>query len=1002
MLGQVRVCPQCSATVSEQDRFCASCGHLLDGTAQRATSEDDPYIGRLVAGSYLVQELIGVGGMGRVYRGVQKALGRTVAIKVIHPHLLSDEQTVARFYNEARAASRLNHPDSVSVIDFGRTDDGILYLVMEHLAGKDLATVISEEGPLAFKRVTRVLRHILSALGEAHALDVIHRDLKPENVLLMPSRRGDESVKVLDFGLATITGPGNSSITTPGLVCGTPDYMSPEQGRGDVLDGRSDLYSVGVVLFELLTDRLPFIDDTPTKVVLRHINDPVPDPRELSPHRAIPDNLAAIAMRALAKEPEQRFQSADEMLDAVRRAEAELESAPVDVICPTCSSKNPRTVRFCGECGARIGSPSIGSAAVRSIPPPPLVGLRDVFVGRDKEARALIDRRGVVQERSVWITVTGEIGAGKTRLVEFVSDKLREARDRPIWLTPHVSGAPVPYSPVKELIAALLGVPKHHDEALLSNVAWANEVERQGIREIVTGLPRTSRKPRRIAAVAQTILGALRYSLGLSGNRAIVMVLDDFDRFDLLSIAALNTAAAKFPPRVMALATATEVPEGTQGEVVNLAGITIQDADTWLGKSDWRPTNLLASQKVLPLFVEQGRYHGNWFNAAGEPQSLADVIEQRLARLDMPARKLLQAIAVLGGKASESELLALGTNLPKATEALLEEDLVVKDEEDIEVSHPLIRSVVESSMPAEARRELHQKALAIRPPETHATEVRAEHAWRSGEAFWGLVLLEQMGEEAARRGDWASAVLAQRRGLELARRELFESGDRSLGRAELNFSRKLAQALLASGELAGAEGILREVLELSGPHSTDRSQMLVLLSVVLRLRNKLRDAARLIGQALELARRIGDVQSEVRAHLNMSQLRFLEEDLPASLQSLTQAIERMRTMGNGLAQADLWADAAQAAEIAGHVTLVSDCAEGILNALTEVETTSRSQRPFPLEDALRAEAFGWLARYHRDTTTGQDAVRQEAERLSIAIGDTTAWVLQNPPPANVA
>ena len=226
------------------------------GTLQ--TSEDK-LVGRTLPGGYHILDLISVGGMGRVYRAQQSALGRTVAVKIIHPHLLADENSALRFMTEARAASQLNHPNSVSVFDFGRTDDGQPYLVMEFLRGKDLARVAYEEGPLAFARIVDVLRQVLLALGEAHDLGIIHRDLKPENVILEPLRRGGDFVKVVDFGLAKLRADTQTpSVTSPGIVCGTPDYMAPEQGRGDTIDGRSDLYAVGVILFQLLTGRLPF------------------------------------------------------------------------------------------------------------------------------------------------------------------------------------------------------------------------------------------------------------------------------------------------------------------------------------------------------------------------------------------------------------------------------------------------------------------------------------------------------------------------------------------------------------------------------------------------------------------------------------------------------------------------------------------------------------------------------------------------------------------------
>ncbi len=190
--------------------------------------------------------------MGRVYRAEQTNLGRTVAVKIIHPHLVGEENAAARFITEARAASRLNHPNSVGIIDFGKTPDGQLYLVMEFLRGRDLARVTYEDGALPFRRIVDVLRQTLAALAEAHSESIIHRDLKPENIILEPVRSGGDFVKVVDFGLAKMRAETQQpGITSPGIVCGTPEYMSPEQARGDPLDARSDLYAVGVILYQL-------------------------------------------------------------------------------------------------------------------------------------------------------------------------------------------------------------------------------------------------------------------------------------------------------------------------------------------------------------------------------------------------------------------------------------------------------------------------------------------------------------------------------------------------------------------------------------------------------------------------------------------------------------------------------------------------------------------------------------------------------------------------------
>jgi len=296
-----------------------------------ALSPDDPLVGRSLPGGYLILELVGIGGMGRVYRAEQTTLGRTVAVKIIHPHLVGEENAAARFITEARAASRLNHPHSVGIIDFGKSPDGLLYLVMEFLRGRDLARVIYEDGPLPFRRIVDVLQQTLAALAEAHNESIIHRDLKPENIILEPVRSGGDFVKVVDFGLAKIRADTTQpSITSPGIVCGTPEYMSPEQARGDVLDARSDLYAVGVILYQLLAGRLPFEAESPTQVVLAHLTQQPRDPSEVAPERKIPQVLVDVTLKMLAKEPVDRYSDADELAAALGDALATIEKLSRD------------------------------------------------------------------------------------------------------------------------------------------------------------------------------------------------------------------------------------------------------------------------------------------------------------------------------------------------------------------------------------------------------------------------------------------------------------------------------------------------------------------------------------------------------------------------------------------------------------------------------------------------------------------------------------------------
>ncbi|AKF05615.1 serine/threonine-protein kinase [Sandaracinus amylolyticus] len=293
--------------------------------ARRESLRPDPVLGATLAGKYQVLELLGEGAMGRVYRAKQIALDKEIAVKVLHRHLTGTERIEMRFHREARAASRLSHPNSLHIHDFGTTDDGTLYIAMELLDGEDLQTILDHDHPLSPARIAALLVPVLRALEEAHRAGIIHRDLKPENVVVQPDRSGREHVKVCDFGIAKILDQDEGhAITVDGFVCGTPQYMAPEQSRGDVIDHRSDLYAAGVVLYQMICGVVPFAGENALGVLTRHLVEaPIP-PSERRHELGVPPALEAICLRALQKDPGDRWQSAADMADAVERAVREL------------------------------------------------------------------------------------------------------------------------------------------------------------------------------------------------------------------------------------------------------------------------------------------------------------------------------------------------------------------------------------------------------------------------------------------------------------------------------------------------------------------------------------------------------------------------------------------------------------------------------------------------------------------------------------------------------
>ena len=287
----------------------------------------DPLIGTLVADKFRIQGMIGRGGMGAVYRAVQEPLGRPVALKVLRivdgdpDH---EETFRRRFFREASVCSRLTHPHTVRLFDFGSTDDDVLFIAMEYLEGMTLKELFRADAPIAPRRAIRLIVQVCGALEEAHAQGVVHRDLKPSNILVTEQGEQGEFIKVLDFGLAKEFDSGRTDLTRTGSVMGSPMYMSPEQIEGHKLDGRTDIYAIGVLLYMALTGTTPFKRGNSMMVLMSHVSKPPRPMREMAPEAEITDALIWTTLACLQKSPEDRFRSVPELVRALKACDAEL------------------------------------------------------------------------------------------------------------------------------------------------------------------------------------------------------------------------------------------------------------------------------------------------------------------------------------------------------------------------------------------------------------------------------------------------------------------------------------------------------------------------------------------------------------------------------------------------------------------------------------------------------------------------------------------------------
>jgi len=377
-----KICLRCGSKFGSRAEYCPHDGSLL------VTDEEitDPLLGTVLLEQFRIEEQIGTGGMGTVYRAHQTTVDRDVAIKVLRAELARDEQAVFRFEREARLAISLDHPNLVRVFLSGRLTDGRLYIVMELLEGRSLADELDQEGPPSLERALIMIMKLCAGLGAVHAAGIVHRDIKPENVYLVRRGKDNDFVKLVDFGIARVLEADGLGPTTTqsGRVFGTATYISPEAATGEETDQRSDIYSLGVLTYQLLTGALPFEGHTAGAVLMQHVHQEPPLLRTKGRGAEVPEDVARVVMRSLSKDPDARQQTLAEFLDSLAEA-----AGNADML------NDARTLLFGTIWGDDLAAPGsylaelLGSSAPPSSPSA-LADTQPLAVERDPEEEALL------------------------------------------------------------------------------------------------------------------------------------------------------------------------------------------------------------------------------------------------------------------------------------------------------------------------------------------------------------------------------------------------------------------------------------------------------------------------------------------------------------------------------------------------------------------------------------------------------------------------------------
>lgn len=789
-------------------------------------------VGRVLGDKFRLTACVGIGGSGAVYRADQIALGRTVAVKVLNEALAADARTVKRFRDEAMAASRLNHPNTVSIIDYGQSSDGLLYLAMEYLRGPTLTQLLTSDPQISVDRALDIVAQTLSGIEEAHLAGVVHADLKSDNIILDQRRAGADVVKIVDFGIARlITAPRDGEERT---VCGTPEYMAPEVISGGQPSFASDLYGIGIILYELLVRETPFFAQSTSEILTRHIK---AEPKLVSKRReGVPVEVDGLLARALAKHPRDRFTTAAQMRIAVLALRDELRGVRKVDVCASCGAKCLPTFKYCPECGtARVRSvtkpPDMTAAAAAVLPLP--------FVGRDADVVRVITHLSQRPGPHRTLLLTGEIGAGRSRLLASAYPQVASHNVTIYHASPDPTGLATPYYPVRSLLAAILNLPP-----VCGSEELATAVQELGLTSRDTpaiaylfGIPTTLGELEPGVRRRELIQTTLRALAAAAAADSTALVFEDIDRYDRPSLEVLRhfgeselslpaallvtepQFAATWPEQVPRLELGALDPRLVTRMYEQLSAASVRNLPTSQTFHDLTRAHADHLNHLVRFVVEGGRLEES---VAG----ISDLIAARLSLIAQPTLQLLQAAAVLGMEPRRELLAAM---LPTVAEAALKMaigDAIAHDhlsgsDDTLQFTSRRLRDIVYDATPADVRRSLHNLAAEAMGKLDYEVSVLGHHRDLGGQPAAAARLLMQAGDDAAALLDEMSAGQFYQRALVAVRGAVTHGDDKHAEAMFVELSVRLSEVLRMRGNSALARGVLAEARDWSASPTTD-------------------------------------------------------------------------------------------------------------------------------------------------------------------------------------
>lgn len=953
-------------------------------------------MGALIEKRYRLEDFVGEGAMAWVYRGIHTDLGSSVAVKILKPSFAQDKRFLARFKKEATAVGALSHPNIMSVITSGDTPSGLPYMVCEFIRGSSLSSIIAREGRLPLPRALHIFSQILSALDEAHSRGIVHRDLKPENIMVMPLRSGEDFCKIVDFGIAYQAVDNEQRLTQHGEIFGTPEYMSPETIRGQSATAVSDLYSAGIILYEMLTGRIPFTGPAIFDVLLAHIEKTHEPPTRLVPE--LPKILDKIMEKALAKNPAERIQSAGEFKQLLAFPEENTSMA-----CPGCGSEMNVNHKFCPHCGATnqklIESgrmdPKLGLETLERIRTQGK-NLRIPYFGRDAERTAI---RDFLSSRRLCMEITGDDGIGKSALLAAALDDLGTGLVSVFTAGPDPLGCRRPWHPVRELARSLAKLPEMPTLSDILGACMALELDPQDVPHLLflfelendtPPLEFMVRRREMITSVAHFIVAA-------AAQNPTLLVFQDTDEFDMPSRWVIEHLHAMIRGQAIKLITTGKIPLFLTDEMPpevylhlplkpldaetarDLAFVALsENGGSWHGSID----ELVQACGGNPLHLVEGIR----LLAEGEAdigRTLADLAHRRIRRLPKKAQSLLHWMAVWG-LAAPPELCTMAMGSPETVQQaadVCEKHGFIQKLPDgtLHFAHRLYARFILEEIPSTLRAEIHASILDSELAEQLDAQSLAFHSLYARRMEQASTFMERAGAACESRLDDHGAVFYYRYAHEMAQAKALENQE------EARFARISAHygdLLRYTGQKEKAIEILKESLAFC--RDSPASEALILASLARCMADEADPRADdIIQRAARVAQKARDPQVLYRVYHDFGQIELKKGRSDSGITQLRMALAMLE--GHSRMPAPVWRlylQCAQFEHMGGHP---QKAVETCLDAMTK-PFVSRSLLAMGRLHEQAARFFIQMRQHEKAATHFRKAVEyldQAGDRVSL-------------------